>query len=276
MTAQKKADLHVHTNFSDSTFTPQEVLEHARRAGLSCIAICDHDVIDGIAPALEAAAGYGIEVIPGIELTAEKFGNEIHMLGYFIDWQDSAFRERLTQLCAQREKRIYEMVEKLKGFGIDIDPAEVFKISGMGSTGRLHLAAALYERHHTRSIEEAFRKYIGNGKPCYVSKINLSPEDAIAEIIRVGGIPVLAHPGVMGKDEFIPLYVKSGLMGIEVYHTDHSPVLVKRYEKIARDFGLLVTGGSDDHGMGKGRVLMGGITVSYDLVEKLKDASPKR
>jgi 3',5'-nucleoside bisphosphate phosphatase len=269
---QKKADLHVHTTFSDGTFSPEQVIQYASKIGLDCIAICDHDVIDAIGPALKAGEKYGVEVIPAIEMTAEKNGCEIHMLGFFIDWQNEAFINRLARLCQQRTKRIHDMVSKLKKYGISLDAEEVFRISGQGSVGRLHLATALHEKGHTQTVDEAFRKYIGNGKPCYVGKIKLTPEEAIDEIIKINGIPVLAHPGVMGKNTFIPSYVKHGLMGIEVYHTDHPPAKTRYYEEMAKRYSLLMTGGSDCHGFGKGRILMGSITVPYELVEKMKDA----
>jgi predicted metal-dependent phosphoesterase TrpH len=268
----KIADLHVHTNFSDGTFSPEEVVQHASKMGLDCIAICDHDVIDAIDPCLLYGEKLGVEIIPAVELTAEKQGCEIHMLGFYIAWKDAAFQETLERLCAQREKRIYDMVNKLKKYKIKLDPEEVFQLSGKGSIGRLHLARMLYKKGYVATVDDAFKKYIGNGKSCYVGKINLTPERAIDEIIKAGGIPVLAHPGVMGKDEFIPSYIKHGLMGIEVYHTDHPPAVAKRYEEIAKRHNLLVTGGSDCHGLGKGRVLMGAITIGYELVEKLKNA----
>jgi predicted metal-dependent phosphoesterase TrpH len=269
---RKTADLHVHTNFSDGTFSPEEAVRHASRIGLSCIAVCDHDVLDGIGPCLAAGEKYGVEIIPAVEITAERQGCEIHMLGFYIDCEDEAFRLKLSQLCAQRKKRIYDMIEKLAGHSIKIDPEEVFRFSGEGSVGRLHLARMLYQKGYVATVDDAFRKYIGNNKPCYAGKINLTPEEAIGEIIKAGGIPVLAHPGVMGKDEFIPSYIKHGLMGIEVYHTDHPPATARRYEAMAKENNLLMTGGSDCHGLGKGRVLMGAITVPYELVERLKDA----
>ncbi|MDD5449227.1 MAG: PHP domain-containing protein [Candidatus Omnitrophica bacterium] len=268
----KKADLHIHTQFSDGTFSPQEVIQYASKIGLACIAICDHDVIDGLETAMQLGEQCGIEVIPGVELTAEKQGAEIHILGYYIDWRNQKFVGQLAQLCKQREKRIYDMVEKLKAHGVKLDVEEVFKLGGKGSIGRLHLARALSKKGFIAGVDEAFKKYIGNGKPCYVGKINLTPEEAIGRIISAGGIPVLAHPGVMGKDEFLPSYIKHGLMGLEVYHTDHPPALVRHYEALAGENGLLVTGGSDCHGLGKGRVLMGCVTVPYELVEKLKNA----
>lgn len=270
--SSKRADLHVHTNFSDGTFSPDEVVSCALKVGLDAIAICDHDVLDGIEPSLLAGEKYGVEVIPAVELTAEKQGCEIHMLGFFIDWKNKGFKETLARLCEQRQKRMCEMVDKLKSCGINVNFDDVLALSQKGSVGRLHLARLLHIKGLVKTVDDAFKKYIGNGKPCYVSRIGLSPEGAIDEIAKAGGIPVLAHPGVMGRDEFIPSYIKHGLMGIEVYHTDHPPALVRRYEKTAKANDLLMTGGSDCHGLGKGRILMGTITVPYELVEKLKNA----
>ncbi|MCX5716240.1 MAG: PHP domain-containing protein [Candidatus Omnitrophica bacterium] len=269
---QKRVDLHVHTNFSDGTFSPKEVLSYASKIGLSCIAICDHDVIDGIPPAITLSETYNVEVIPGIELTAEKQGCEIHILGFYINWQDGQFQKKLAQLCRQRIKRMQDMLDKFKALGMPLNMDEVTGIDKEGSIGRLHLARALHKKGYTQTVDEAFKKYIANGKPCYSSKINLTPEEAIAEIIKVKGVPVLAHPAVMGKDDFISSYVKHGLMGIEVYHSDHNPLMTARYEKMAKDLGLLMTGGSDCHGLGKARILMGTTTVSYELVERLKNA----
>jgi len=269
----KKADLHVHTHFSDGTFSPEEVVKYASKIGLSCIAICDHDIIEAIDPAMRAGEKFGVEIIPGVEMTAEKNGCEIHILGFFIDWKNPAFRERLNRLCEQRRRRIYDMVDKLREYKVNLSVEDVLKIGGEGSIGRLHLAQALYEKGHVKSVPEAFRRYIGDGGPCYVAKINLSPESAIDEITKAGGIPVLAHPGVMGRNDYIPSYIKHGLRGIEVYYGEHSPRTVKYYEKIAKENNLLLTGGSDCHGAGKGRVLMGSMTVPYELVQKLKDAN---
>lgn len=269
---QKRADLHVHTNFSDGTFSPKEAVEYASKTGLSCVAICDHDVIDGISPAVRAAKACGVEIVPGVELTAQIQGREIHILGFFIDWQDGLFKKRLAQLCRQRIKRMQEMLDKLKALGMGLSMEEVSGADKEGSIGRLHLARALQRKGYTQTVDEAFRKYIGSGKPCYSGKINLTAEEAIAEVIKARGIPVLAHPAVMGRDDFIGSYVKHGLMGIEVYHPEHNPSAVRHYKEMARDLGLLVTGGSDCHGLGKAKVLMGTVTVPYELVERLKDA----
>ncbi|MDD5428639.1 MAG: PHP domain-containing protein [Candidatus Omnitrophica bacterium] len=269
----KYADLHIHTDFSDSTFSPEEVASRAAEVGLSAIAICDHDCVDGIAPCAKAAASSGIEVIPGIELTVEKQDAEVHILGYFIDNKADWFLKKLKDMRAARVVRIHKMVEKLNAAGIDVKAEDVFKLAGRGAVGRLHLAQAMIQTGKVKSFRDVFGKYIGFQKPCYVSHIRFSPQEAIEAILKTGGVPVLAHPGIMNKDEYIPELVGYGLKGIEVYHTDHKASVVKHYEELAEERGLLMTGGSDCHGMGKGKALIGTVRVPYELVEKLKAAA---
>lgn len=267
----KYADLHVHTFYSDSTFSPEEVINCAADKGISCIAICDHDCVDGIEPCVRAGNKKGIEVIPGVELTVEKDNNEIHILGYFIEWREKWLKDKLKVIQEGRIARMKKMIEKLKEIDIHVDINRVFEISGRGSVGRLHLAYAMVEAGAVKNLQGAFRKYIGHLKPCYVKNINFSPREAIEVILKARGVPVLSHPHITGKDEFIPEFVKYGLKGIEAYHTDHNSGVKIKYEKIAGDLGLIITGGSDCHGMGKGRVLMGGVKVPYGLVERLKE-----
>jgi len=272
---KKFVDLHVHTFHSDSTFTPEQVIDVAHKKGLSAIAITDHDSVDGIDPSIASADKYRIEVIAGVELTAEEDSLEIHMLGYFIDWKAEWFEKKLAKLRQARLERIYAMVEKLKKMGVDIDPKKVFTLSGPGAVGRLHLATVLYNEGVISSISEAFRKYIGEKAPCYVKKYKLTPKEAIDMILKLGGVPVLAHPHILGRDDLIPRFIKDGLRGIEVYHTEHSRNMASHYEDFAIRHNLLMTGGSDCHGMGKGRVLLGKVKVPYSLVEALKEESYK-
>ena len=271
----KYADLHVHTFYSDSTFSPEEVVSCAKEKGLDAIAICDHDCIDGIEPCRAIGSTLGVEIIPGVEMTVEKEDAEIHILGYFIDLKADWFRKRLKEIQESRVSRIHRMVEKLRDFQIDIDTSEVFKMAGKGSVGRLHLARALLKSGKIKTMKEVFDKYIGFLKPCYVSNARFTPREAMETILKVGGVPVLAHPYVMGKDEYIPELVEWGLRGIEVYHTEHNAKTVSHYEELAKRYGLLATGGSDCHGLNKGRVLMGGVKVPYELVEKLKAESER-
>lgn len=269
----KYADLHVHTFYSDSTFSPEDVARTADAKGLAGIAICDHDSVDGIGPCIEAAAPFGIEVIPGIEITVEKADAEIHILGYFMDWRLDWFLKRLREMQASRLERIHRMVEKLAAAGFPLSVGDVIRMAGKGTVGRLHVAQAMLKTGKVRSIQECFDRYIGFMKPCYVSNVRFSPRESIEMILRTGGVPVLAHPDVTGKDEYIPELIEYGLRGIEAYHTEHKAHVARRYETIARRHGLVVTGGSDCHGLGKGRVLLGGVRVPYTVVEKLREAA---
>ncbi len=271
----KVADLHVHTYLSDGTFSPQQVLETAHKLGLSCIGITDHDSIDGIEPAMELAGSYGIEVIPGVELTAEADDNEVHIIGYFIDWKDKVFQAKLKLICQARVQTIEKMIAKLAELGIEIDAREVFEFAGPGSVGRLHLAQVMYKKGYVQSTNEAFQKYIRNRGPCYVKKYTLSPKEAIRMIRSIGGIPILAHPHLLKKDELIFEFIKDGLQGIEVYHSDHPDPATLHYKEFAVKHGLLITGGSDCHGLGKGKVLMGKVRLPYEKVSELKRAAGK-
>lgn len=271
----KYADLHVHTSYSDSTFSPEEVISRAREIGLDAIAISDHDCVDGIEPCMELGLAAGIEVIPAVELEVDKDGTEVHILGYFIDWKNEPFRKRLKEMQAAREGRMLRMIEKLKEHGIDIDPDEVFSLSGRGSTGRPHLAQVMLKNGKIGNIREAFNKYIGSSSPCFVPNIRFTPREAMETILRIGGVPVVAHPHIMVKDEYIEEFIGYGLKGIEVYHSDHNPRVTRRYKDFAARHGLLITGGSDCHGLGKKIILMGTVKVPYKLVEDLKAEAKK-
>lgn len=271
----KYADLHVHTFYSDSTFSPEEVAERAHKCALSGIAICDHDCVDGVEPCAIAAKPYGIEVIPGIELTVEKADAEIHILGYFMDCSREWFRKKLKGMQRARIERIHLMAGKLRDAGFKMTVDDIIAMAGKGSVGRLHVAQAMLKTGKVRSMFECFNKYIGFMKPCYVSNVKFSPKEAMEMVLKAGGVPVLAHPDVTGKDEYIPELVEYGLRGIEAYHTEHKAHITERYEEIAKRYGLLITGGSDCHGLGKGRVLLGGVRVPYAIVEKLRQESEK-
>lgn len=267
----KFADLHVHTYFSDSTLSPEEVVENALKKELSAIAISDHDSVDGIDPAMAAANGRGLEIISSVELTVEREDAEIHMLGYFIDYKDQRFADKLREIRQFRVERMRRMVEKLKNEGVDIPIERVFEIAGRGSVGRPHLAGAMAEIGAVRNLREAFDRYIGYGGTCYVEKKKITSKEAVEMIVDSGGVPVLAHPKLMGNDACIKGLIEDGIAALEVYHPDHKPSDIKRYERIAKENGLLVTGGSDCHGLSKPRILMGSVRVPYDIVEKLKE-----
>lgn len=267
---EKLADLHVHTHLSDGTFSPKEVVEYAGKIGLSCIAITDHDCLDGIEPARKTAGISGLEIIPGVEMTVQEKGAEVHILGFYPGLEDTRFLKKLELIRKSRVGRIYEMVEKLKKYNVKIDPEKVFKLSGPGSVGRLHVATILEDEGYVSSVQEAFKRFIGDKGPCYVSHFEMTAKDAIAELKRVGAVVVFAHPHLMGGDALIPKFIKYGLDGLEAYHSEQSPSVSKRYVALAEEYGLLVTGGSDCHGLNKGEVLMGKVKVPYRLVEELK------
>ena len=276
MNTERFVDLHVHTSFSDGTFSPEEVVKVAGEKGLAAVAICDHDCLDGIGPAMEAARKTnGIEVVPGIELTAEERDREVHILGFFMDWRNEAFKKKLEKICQARVERAHKMIKKIKDLGLCIDGEEVFKLSGPGAVGRLHLARAMYNQGLVGSIEEAFRKYISDSGPAYVKKFRFTPCQAIEEIIKVKGVPVLAHPYSLSREEIIPEMVKCGLRGLEAYHPDHSAGVVKHFAGLAEKFGIITTGGSDCHGEGRRPVAMGNAKVPYAVLEKLKDEAKK-
>ena len=267
------ADLHIHTTFSDGTFSPEEVVRLAKKAGLKTISITDHDVIDGIEPATEEGKKLGVEVIPGIEITTEVPNAEIHILGYYIDYKLPKLNAILKKIQEDRTARIYKIVGKLDKIGVKLDPMRVIEIAGHGSAGRPHVARALLEAGLVKNIREAFEKYLGYKAPAYVSHFRLSPEDAIKLILDVRGIPVFAHPKVSNSDDILPDLLAAGLKGIEVYYSGHSKKDEKHYLGVAEKHNLLVTGGSDFHGASNSReVELGDVAISDELVEKLAKA----
>jgi len=269
-------DLHVHTCFSDSTFSPQEVVLTAQEKGLRAIAITDHDCIDGISPCIRAAKNKPLEIIPGIELAVEVNNLEIHIIGLFIDYKAAWFIEKLKEIRGSRESRMRKMVKKLNDLGVDIKEQDVFVLKhDRGSVGRLHLARALLQKKAVGSIKEAFGRYIGENKPCYVKRMIVSPQESIRMIKKLGGIPILAHPGMQATDEFIPELIGYGLMGIEVYHTNHTEQISEHYRKLAKKYNLVLSGGSDCHGIGKGYPLIGKAKVPYQILDNLKIARQK-
>lgn len=270
------ADLHLHTVFSDGTYSPAELISAGAGAGLAAIAVVDHDTVGGIAVTMAEGARSGIEVIPGIELTAEEEGCEIHILGYLIDYRSRPLLEKLEVLKHNRIERIYKILEKLKDkMGVTLMPEAVFGIAAKGTVGRLHVAQAMVKEKIVGSVFEAFKKYIGDKSPAYVLGFRFSPQEAIRLIREAKGIAVLAHPYSLGRDDFIPRFVGYGLMGLEAYYPEHTPGMTSFYLEEAEKYGLLVTGGSDCHGAAKPEVRIGSVKIPYELVERLKDAKSK-
>ena len=267
----KTADLHTHSRYSDGTNTPRQLVELAAAAGLSAIALTDHDILDGLPEAETAAQELGIELVPGLELSSAWRGREAHMLGFYLNFDHAPFQQLLATQRRNRIDRIHQMVKKLQQAGLAIEPADVFAMaSHQGAVGRLHVAQALVKRGHVKTPEEAFDRYIGNNGPGFIPGSSLTSVEAIRAIRDAGGIPVLAHPIYLRDDAIIDYLAGEGLLGVEAYHSSHNPETVARYEHIAKRLGLLRTGGTDYHGSAKEGVPIGQATVSYELVEALK------
>lgn len=267
---QGGADLHLHTTFSDGSSTPDEIVKGAAKLGFEVISITDHDTVDGVTEAVESGLNYGIEVIPGIEISCSYETGNIHILGYFIDHKNPLFLDLLNQLKLTRTKRMKDMIEKLNKSGIKLDPDRFFEESTAVSIGRLHLAMYMVRKKFVGSLYEAFECYIGDGKPAYIKIDAFNLEKGIALITQNGGIAVYAHPGKTNRDDLIPELVRYGIRGIEIYSPAHSLEQICHYLKMAQEEGLLVTGGSDYHGYKKNNRLIGKIRVSMEKINLLK------
>ena len=268
---EEYADLHLHTTFSDGFSSPEVVLKNAFRHRFKAISITDHETVEGVAIAVSEAKQYGIEVIPGIELSASSGDGEIHLLGYFIDCQDIALQKTLAELKKKRENRLKKIVNNLNAQDVHIDFDTLSKFAGPGTMGRLHLAHFLCKNKIVSHIYEAFDKYIGSDKPAYEKVDALTPQEAIKLILSAGGIPVLAHPESEHLDDLIRSLISIGLKGLEVYHSKFDKKHSKCLLAIGKKYDLYVTGGSDCHGKGKLTPLIGKIKLPYTYVKKLKD-----
>jgi len=268
---KKNVDLHIHTTFSDGSSTVKEVLETAYSKGIKAISITDHDCTDAYPYAFELGAQLGIEVIPGVELSSEIDGTDIHVLGYFIDPNNEILAGRLSEMKDARYYRAKKMVENLNKQGIDLRFETVLSIAGVGAIGRPHIAAAMLKEELVYSFREAFEKYIGYGSPSYVEKLKMEPKEVFDLVKQSGGVPVLAHPGVTQVDERIPEFIREGLLGIEVYHTEHPTSAERHYTRIAKKHHLAITGGSDFHSNNHNKSEIGIPLVPYSTVKSLKE-----
>jgi predicted metal-dependent phosphoesterase TrpH len=263
-------DLHLHSRFSDGTYAPEEVAAQAQRYGLAAIALTDHDSVEGCPETERACAAVGIEFIAGIELTSEQEENELHILGYCIDTHNARLLTEIARFQAVRQNRIREMVERLNRLRVPLSVDAVFALANCRAPGRPHVARALVAARLCGSLDEAFERFLKKNRPAWVPKFKMSGEKALELIHQAGGVAVLAHPGLNRTDEVIPGMVEAGIDGIECFHTKHSTATTEHYLQLADRFHLLVTGGSDCHGMSKGKPLIGTVRVPYQHLEKLK------
>ncbi|MDA8441955.1 MAG: PHP domain-containing protein [Peptococcaceae bacterium] len=264
------ADLHTHTTASDGTSPPAELVYLAQKMGLEALGITDHDTVAGIPAAQSAAAKCGILLVPGVELNTDDNGVEVHILGYYPDLHAPSLLTALSALRQARTARVKYILDKLAAIGLPLEETRVFAIAGSGSVGRPHIAQAMQEKGYVADIKDAFNRYIGVGQPAYVDRYKLTPQEGIEIIRQAKGIAVLAHPGLIGRDELLPKFIKAGLQGIEVYHSSHSAAMEAKYANLALELNLAITGGSDYHGGGrKAGVELGQPSVSIATVYSL-------
>ena len=270
------ADLHLHSRFSDGTFTPEEIVARARKHGLRALALTDHDSVEGCPRMSIACAGAGIEYLSACELTAEHEDDELHLLAYQVDIAHPGLTAEIEKFQTVRQNRIREMVAKLNRLGVALDVERVFALANCRSPGRPHVARALVDSKLCRTLDEAFERFLKRNRPAWVPKFRMSAVDGVALIHAAGGLAVLAHPGLNHNDECIPALVAAGLDGIECWHTKHSTSMTEHYMEIADRHGLLITGGSDCHGESKSRPLIGTVRLPYQHVENLYRALAAR
>ncbi len=248
-----EVDLHLHSTYSDGRLTPAQLVDLVAERGLRVAALTDHDSTEGLAEAFEAAEKHPqLTIIPGIELSTDIPGNEIHVLGYFIDYFNPGFQQTLSEFREGRLDRGRRMVDNLDKLGISIDWERVLELSDGGAVGRPHIAQAMMEKGYITHPQEAFEKYIGRNGPAYADRPKLTPGDAVRMILDVGGLPVLAHPAryVKNPEGHIPLLKEAGLAGMEVYYKDYTPEEVGGLLAICRKYDLVPTGGTDYHAIG--------------------------
>jgi predicted metal-dependent phosphoesterase TrpH len=277
----KLIDLHTHSTASDGSMEPDELVKYAKSCGLAAIALTDHDTVEGIKEAYEEGLRIDFEVIPGLEISVD-FEPEMHILGYFIGNSYLDIEDILIYLRKSREERNPKIIKKLNDMGFDINMGEVSKAAIRGVVGRAHIAKVLVDKGYVGSVGEAFDKLLSSGRPAFVKRDKFTPEQGINEIIKAGGIPVLAHPIYLDRsyaelDRLLFELKIIGLKGIEAYYVDNRPEDTESLVKLAHKHGLLITGGSDFHGTFKSDIQIGvgygNLNIPYELLEKLKEVS---
>ena len=268
-------DLHVHTNASDGSYEPEEVIRLAAEAGLRAVAITDHDNTNALARSLSAGQAYGLEVIPGIELSADYHGIEVHILGYFIDPEAESLGDLLEIALANREVRNQKICARLREEGIQVTMEELRARHPGTVLGRPHVGLLMMEKGYVESVRQSFREYMGKGAKCYIPKVNMPMERAVSRILEAGGVPVLAHPYQYELDEpqlreLIELVKGLGCVGMECVYARYDDEQRAYLSALAKEYDMIVTAGSDYHGTPKPDILLGDIRGDYEQVEQLK------
>jgi predicted metal-dependent phosphoesterase TrpH len=267
--SQIYADLHAHSNFSDGQTTPEELLIRAGYAGLSVIALTDHDTVDGIDPFLSAASEGTPQAVPGVELSCTEGPYEIHLLGYWIDPTERGLRSELKRIREARLRRAERMVDRLRDHRIVLDFDEVIGLTRNGLVGRPHIAEAMVRAGHVPDRHSAFRLYLGDGKPAAVPKEFLTPTEGIDLIRKAGGWVSVAHPAVTKADGLLARLGSQGLGGLEVWHPKHANREIEQYMEASRSLGLVPTGGSDYHGLEAGATILGHYGLTQERYERV-------
>lgn len=263
-------DLHIHSTFSDSDSDVESIFKQAVSRQLRCIAITDHDTVSGLETARHYSKQYGVELIDAIEFSAQQHDSEVHILGYFIDTQNSTLTRALRHIRDLRRQRLVLMAEALSSLGLNVDIDELFKDIGATIPTRLHLAMYLVKKKKAVSLTDVFRKYLSPGKPAYKSRFKHSVRETIAIIKDCGGLSVLAHPHMLWQQSWIEEFIHDGLDGLEVVYPGMSCARSSLYLNLALKYNLLKSGGSDAHGSYKEFTEIGGVSVSYEWVEEMK------
>jgi 3',5'-nucleoside bisphosphate phosphatase len=269
-------ELHCHSTASDGTYPPAHVVRMAAERGVRVLALTDHDTTAGIAEAVHAAAGFGMTLIPGVELTCSVPKGEVHLLGYFVAVRDEPFQAWLARFRGGRDARGQAMVEKLNDLGIPVRWERVKAIAGDGAVGRPHVGRALMEVGAAVDIDDAFDRYIGSGRPAHVERQHLLPVDAVHLVRAAGGVPVLAHPlSIINLEATLAEMIPAGLLGIEAYYGAYSPEERASLAAIATYHNLITTVGNDFHGDVHGGAVMGGTIGPSDVLDRLVMAAAR-
>lgn len=277
-----RIDLHTHTTASDGTFSPNEIVEYAKQKGLKAIAVTDHDTIDGLDEVIKAGSIYNVEIVSGVEFAADYNGTEIHVLGYYIDYEDLNLQNKIKDIKLNRELRNINMIENLKKLGFDVTVEELYNISGSKDiVTRAHFAKLLLKKGYIQTIDEAFKKYISEGCPAYIPRNLMNSQQCIDLILKSKGIATLAHPTLykMDMDE-IDIMVKQlkgyGLQAVEAMYSLYSKEQEMDIKAIAQKYDLKITGGTDFHGKNKPNIDLGSgidnnLCIPYEILENLRN-----
>ncbi len=274
-----EVDLHLHTTVSDGRLTPEQLVELVAKGGVRVAAVTDHDITDGLERAWEAAKAYPqLTIIPGVELSTDIPGNEVHILGYCLDYRDPDFQASLLRFRHSRVDRAQGMVARLAELGMPLEWERVQQIAGEGAIGRPHIARAMIEKGYISRLQEAFDQYLGRNGPAYVERDKQTPQEAIQLVVKARGIPVLAHPGQLNElDDLLDTLKGAGLEGMEVFYAEYAPTVIQELEALALRHDLLPCGGTDYHANGTpGEPIPGDLGPPLEVAERIMALATQR